>query len=250
MFILKFFRILIAMAMVAAVAASLALFFEIEQQYLEISETKPRAADMHQDWIKQNNCIKTPVPCETYSKQFQEWFSKFEKYQEQKEQEPKFKAYFLFKKYDEEYAEGLGLNHGGLTTLTLSGFILFIISLILLLIGGERKIKVTYPKIPQNPSTGSVQKIKPKKEKPDVQALIKKAAECAESEPLQAISYLEQVLENANSKLLPSALLLCGSLRVKNKLGEKQGREQLRKVIETLPESSEAKKAQSVLDSF
>jgi hypothetical protein len=67
---------------------------------------------------------------------------------------------------------------------------------------------------------------------------------------LQAISYLEQVLEGTNSKLLPMALLLCGSLRVKNKLGEKQGREQLRKVIETVPGSPEATKAQSVLDAF
>jgi hypothetical protein len=250
MFILKIFRILIAMAIIAAASASMALFFEIEQQALELSETKPRAADMHQDWIKQNNCIKTPVPCETYSKQFKEWLSKFEQYQKQKEQETKFKAYFFLKKIDEEYAEGLGLNHGGLTALTLYSFTLFIISLALLLAGGERKIKVSYPKIPKNPSTGSTQKLKLKKEKPDVQALITKAAECAETVPLQAISYLEQVLEGANSKLLPSALLLCGSLRVKNKLGEKQGREQLRKVIEIVPGSPEAKKAQSVLDTF
>jgi predicted PurR-regulated permease PerM len=250
MFILKIFRALLAMAIIATVGASFALFFEIEQQSQELNDAKPRAADMHQEWIMQNNCIKTPVPCETYSKQFKEWLSKFEQQQAQKEQGPKFKAYFLLKKYDEEYAQSLGLNHGGLATLALCGFILFALSLVLLLAGGERKIKVTYPNIPKNPSTGSVQKIKPKKEKPDVQALMKRAADSAESEPLQAISDLEQVLESANSKLLPLALLLCGSLRVKNKLGEKQGREQLRKVIEIAPQSPEASKAQNVLDAY
>jgi hypothetical protein len=238
------------MAATAVAAASLALFFEVEQQHKSLEEAKPRAAAAHQDWVVQNDCKKTPVPCEIHSKQFKEWLLMFEKGKKLKEEEAKFKVYFRFKKFDEDFAESIGLNYGGLTTLTLCCSLLFILSLTLFILGEERRIKVSYPKTPKNPSTGSVQKLKPKKEKPDVQALLKKATDCAVKEPMQAISYLEQVLENPNSKMLSSALLLCGGLRVKNKIGEKQGREQLRKVIEASPESPEAKKAQSVLDSF
>jgi hypothetical protein len=55
----------------------------------------------------------------------------------------------------------------------------------------------------------------------DVQTLLRKAAECAEKEPKQAINYLERALEGSLSdKLAAPALLMCGSLRLKNKIGK------------------------------
>lgn len=238
------------MLAIAIVAASQALFFEIEQEYKTLSDIKPRAEATHQEWVKKNDCDKTPVPCEVYSKQFKSWLSRYEDHKEQKEQGKKFKAYFYLKKIDEEYASKLDYDRGGFTALTLGSIALIVFAFILVLdFIGEKKIKITYPKIPQKPSPRADRKIA-KKDKPDVQALIKKATECASKEPMQAISYLEQVLENGGTKLQSPALLLCGSLRIKNKIGEKQGREQLKKIIETAPQSPEAKKAKSVLDAF
>ena len=65
--------------------------------------------------------------------------------------------------------------------------------------------------------------------------------------PMQAISYLEQALEDISDKLLTPVLLLCGGLRVKHKIGESQGVEQLKKVIEASPLSSEAKEAEKII---
>jgi len=86
---------------------------------------------------------------------------------------------------------------------------------------------------------------------PDGNALLNKATECAETEPMQAISYLEQALEGSlGTKLSLHALLLCGSLRLKNKIGEERGREQLGQIISSEPESEDAAKAKTVLETF
>jgi|GEM_PF-1811545 len=86
---------------------------------------------------------------------------------------------------------------------------------------------------------------------PDGNSLLRKATDCAETEPMQAISYLEQALEGSlGSKLSLHALLLCGSLRLKNKIGEDKGREQLQQVISSEPESEDAAKAKTVLETF
>jgi hypothetical protein len=109
-------------------------------------------------------------------------------------------------------------------------------------------------KEPAFKQTGQVSRqssTKPAPGKLKAQALLQKAAECAESNPAQAIDYLEQAIEGSlSTKLSAPALLLSGSLRLKNKIGEKLGREQLEKVISASPKSSEAEKAQMVLNTF
>jgi len=43
---------------------------------------------------------------------------------------------------------------------------------------------------------------------------------------------------------------MCGSLRLKNKIGKRQGKKQLNKIISDSPESLEAQKAKAVLETF
>jgi len=92
----------------------------------------------------------------------------------------------------------------------------------------------------------------PKKDTgPDAQTLLRKAAECAENEPKQAIDYFEQAFKKSlSAKLAAPALLMCGSLRLKNKMSARQGKKQLNKIISGYPESLEAKKAKTVLETF
>ncbi|MCL2206808.1 MAG: hypothetical protein FWB90_01790 [Fibromonadales bacterium] len=87
--------------------------------------------------------------------------------------------------------------------------------------------------------------------KSDANTMLRKATDCADSEPMQAISYLEQALEGSlSTKLSMLALLLCGSLRLKNSIGEDRGHEQLQEIMAASPQSPEAEKAQIVLDAF
>jgi len=265
---MKFFRILIALLAIAAVAASFALFFETEQKIKKMNEIKPQAEAMYAEWSAQNNCAEEPQLCKTYSLQFNEWVSKFGEYKERKEQSPEFKFYFFLKDLDKEYAGEF--NYGGLAALAAGSLALLILSFLIIAILGKLSKKSepestsAYKSTPVRRDESAYRQdlrselrseAVPSKPEPKASAkpdhkLIQKAAECAESSPMQAISYLEQALENTNDSLRNPALLLCGSLRIKHKIGEEQGVEQLQKIIGSSPQSSEAKEAQKVLDAF
>jgi hypothetical protein len=86
---------------------------------------------------------------------------------------------------------------------------------------------------------------------PDSQALLRKATDCADSTPAQAISYLEQAIAGSlSTRLSLAASLLCGSLRLQNDIGTEQGKSQLNQIISSSSQSAEAKKAKIVLDTF
>ncbi|MDR2580396.1 MAG: hypothetical protein LBC85_05325 [Fibromonadaceae bacterium] len=284
---LKIFRILIAVLAIAAVAVSQALFFETEQRSKKLNEVKPLAVASFSEWEQQSNCAEEPQPCEAYTEIFKNWLMEFEQYERRKNETPKFQAYLLFKYIDKKYAKSLGLNYGGLASLVLCNLLLLILSfLAVILLGAEKKAKEPKPKKekPKKPEPKSKPKPEPipepmpepepepmlepepmpepepepipepeppvrKKDKLEVQALIEKAIDCAESSPMQAISYLEQALEgDISDKLFMPALMLCGGLRVKHEIGVNQGREQLQKIIEASPLSSEAKEAEKLLN--
>jgi len=242
------------MIVVAAIGASFYLFFETERKYNALNEVEPRAEAIYSSWLQQNNCNENLEPCLVYSEQFAEWRSQMKSYKERKAESPEFKSYIFLKELDAQHVPDF--NTGGLISLAAAGAVLlFFTFLFVSLLGGEKKSKKPY-KIKIEPSfrpTSTSRQSTPWQAKPiKVQvALLRKAAECAKNEPAQAISYLDQAIEGSlGSKLSTSALLLSGSLRLKNKIGEKQGREQLQKVISTSPQSSEAKKAQMVLNAF
>jgi hypothetical protein len=259
----SFFRFLLAVVAVAVVGASVYLFFETNRKFNALNEIEPRAEAIYSSWLQQNNCNDSNEnlePCLAYTEQFSTWRSQIKEYKERKTQRPEFKAYMFLKELDAKNIPDL--NSGGWASLAAACavFLLFTF-LIIRLLGGKKKTKLPYKidRLKKEPSfkptaavpakpTASHWQAKPIKVHV---ALLRKAAECAKSEPAQAISYLEQAMEGSlGSKLSISALLLSGSLRLKNKIGEKLGREQLQKVISTSPQSSEAKKAQNVLNSF
>ena len=254
---MKLFRALLVMVAVAAVGASVYLFFETERKYNALNEIEPRAEAIYSSWLQQNNCNENLEPCLAYTEQFSEWRSQMKQYKERKVQSPEFKAYDFLKKLDAQNVPDL--NSGGLASLAAACAVLLLFTfLIVRLLGGQKKNRIPYrienlKKEPSFKQATPKQTTTPWQAKPiKVQvALLRKAAECAKSEPMQAISYLEQAIEGSlGSKLSSSALLLSGSLRLKNKMGEKQGREELQKVISSSPQSSEAKKAQMVLNAF
>ena len=277
---MKFFRVLIALLAIAAVAGSFALFFETEQKNKKLNEIKPQAEAMYAEWSAQNNCAEEQSqPCKTYSQQFKEWVSKFGEYKEHKEQSPQFKGYFFLKDKDKEYAGEY--NYGGLASLAAGSLAFLIISFLFVAILGKLGKKPEYsykskstrrneteyrqslrsePRLEPMPSqppspTAKLESIPSKPEpakpgtKPDHE-LIQKATECAESSPMQAISYLEQALEKTSDDLRNPALLLCGSLRIKHKIGEDQGKAQLQKIIGSSPQSLEAQEAKIILNAF
>jgi hypothetical protein len=264
---MKLFRILIVLLAIAAIAASFAVFFDTEQKIKKMNEIKPQAEAMYAEWSAHNNCIEEPKACEAYSGQYSEWKLRFDNYRERKEQSPEFQFYSKLKEFDKEYAGEL--DHGGLASLSAASLALFFFAFLLfvLLKRKKKKPEPSKSRFETMPNLESAYKPRPKpelaekpepelkpmqkKEKPDAQALINKASECAESSPMQAISYLEQALESiSDNSLRDSVLLLCGSLRVKNKIGESLGAEQLKKIIEASPQSSEAKEAEKILSAF
>jgi len=277
---MKFFRVLIVLVAIAAVAGSFALFFETEQKNKKLNEIKPQAEAMYAEWSAQNNCAEEQSqPCKTYSQQFNEWGSKFGEYKERKEQSPQFKGYFFLKDKDKEYAGEY--NYGGLASLAAGSLAFLILSFLFVAILGKLGKKPEYsykskstrrneteyrqslrseprlePMPSQPPSPTAKLEVKPTatpeskpSTKPDHE-LIQKATECAESSPMQAISYLEQALEKTSDDLRNPALLLCGSLRIKHKIGEDQGTAQLQKIIGSSPQSLEAQEAKIILNAF
>jgi len=240
---MKLFRTFVTLAAIALVTFVVVLFFQTERLSKKLNEIMLSSEANFSSWEKENNCLEDPLPCTDYSTQFKNWQSQFEVYKESKEKSHKFQVYSFLKDLDEQYVPNL--NSGGKASLALSGtlFLLWFL-LIVYLLGGKKKTKIPSIKIQTIPK----QNFKPK---PDVQALLRKAAECEENEPMQAISYLEQAIEGSlSTKLSLAALLMCGSLRLKNKIGEEQGRKQLNKVISNSPQSPEAEKAKTVLDMF
>ena len=254
----KFIRIFLIVLSIAVASAAVILFFETERKYLALNEAEPRAQAVYSNWLKQNYCDENSEPCTAYSEQFNEWLLQMEQYRQRKMQSPEFQCYFFLKELDEFHVPDL--NSGGLASLVaVCAAFLLITLLIVYLLGGRQRLKAKPAFKPKQ--TESI----PEQAKPTIEerlhsapasrqgslALLKKAAECADSEPVQAISYLEQAIEGSlDTKLSDLALLLCGSLRLKSKMGEEQGREQLQKIISASPQSSEAKKAQMALDAF
>jgi len=254
----KFLRFLLVLIALAAVGGAVYLFFETERKYNALNEVEPRAEAIYSSWLQQNNCNENLEPCLAYSEQFKEWRAQIKKYKERKMQRPEFQAYIFLKELDAQYVPDL--NSEGRASLAAASVALLLLTILIVRIlegGGQKKTKMPYKieKLKIEPSfkqaaprqTGSWH-AKPIKVHI---ALLRKAAACAKTEPVQAISYLDQAMEGSlGSKLSVSALLLSGSLRLKNKIGEKQGREQLQKVISVSPQSSEAKKAQMMLNAF
>jgi tetratricopeptide (TPR) repeat protein len=240
---MKFFRKLITLTAMALVIGSVYLFIQTERLYKQLNEMKPRAELNFSDWEKQNNCLEDPLPCADYSTQFKDWLAQFELYKESKEKTPQFRAYLFLKELDELYAPNL--NSGGKAVLALAcGLVLLWFLLIARLFGEKKKINI--------PSIKTHLVAPPKSnDKLEAQTLLRKAAECAENEPKQAINYFEQALKGSlSAKLTAPTLLMCGSLRLKNKIGKKQGRKQLNKIISNSPQSLEAKKAKTMLETF
>ena len=261
-----FLRFLLVIVAVAVVGASGYLFFETQRKYNALNDIEPRAEAIYSSWLQQNNCNETNgnlEPCIAYTEQFKEWRSQIKQYKERKAQRPEFKGYMFLKGLDAQYIPDL--NSGGWASLGAACTVLLLFTFLFVrLLGGKKKTKSKdrpskidrlkkEPTLKQASPPPTKQTATPWQTKPIKVhvALLRKAAECAKSEPAQAISYLEQAMEGSlGSKLSISALLLSGGLRLKNKIGEKLGREQLQKVISASPQSSEAKKAQNVLNSF
>jgi len=183
------------------------------------------------------------LPCVEYSTQFKSWLAQLELYKENKEKTLQFRGYRFLSELEALYAPSL--NSGGKAALAvLCGGVLLWFFLVARLFGGKKK-KISTPSI----KTRSI--APPKDTGPDAQALLRKAAECAENEPKQAIDYFEQALaKSLSAKLAAPALLMCGSLRLKNKIDKRKGKKQLNKIISDSPESLEAQKAKIMLGMF
>jgi hypothetical protein len=256
---MKKFCIFLAVLAMIAVGASIFLFIETERQSKKLSKVIPEAEAALTNWKEQNNCFEEPLPCTEYSKQVEEWISQFELYKAKKEQTPIFQGYMFLRDFDDEYVPDFNL--GGMASLAAAcGLLLMFAFLMVHFSGSKKKVEPKYTRRNEMPKrteqvrhqTASTAALPAARAVPDSdQALLRKATECAESEPMQAISYLEQAIEGSlGAKLSVPALLLCGSLRLKNKIGEEQGRKQLEKILYLSPQSPEAKKAQTVLDMF
>jgi len=233
---------LIKLTAIAAVVAAIYFFVQTDKLDKQLTEVKPMAEANFAEWQQQNNCIKNPLPCNEYSTQFKDWLTQLDQYKESKEKTPQFKGYRLLKELDGLYAPSL--NSGGKAALAVvcCGVLLWFF-LVARLFGGKKK-KISTPSIKTRSSA-------PKDTGPDAQTLLRKAAEYAENEPKQAINYFEQALKKSlSAKLEAPALLMCGSLRLKNKISARQGKKQLNKIISDYPESMEAKKAKTVLETF
>jgi hypothetical protein len=244
------------------------LFFDTERMNQKLDADKLNAETIRENWEKEGTCVKNSVQCEAYSKQLEDWSVQFGQYVERKKQTPQFQVYFFLKEFDEESFPSL--NYGGWTSIAVFSILTLLFALLILLISrNEKKVKLpvaktlkvnvlekraesalkTTVRATKTPVKEIIAKPPASGPKPDVQALLRKALECAKSEPMQAISYLEQAIDGSLTvKLSLPSLLLCGSLRIKNKIDENRGKEQLQKIISSSPESAEAKKAKIVLD--
>lgn len=268
---MKYIRIILVFFAAMLVAAALGLFFWTEQSVQALGKTldnvKQSAEIAYSNWeiekLKSDYCLENQQICDDFSEQYSEqldnWVLQVEQQAELRVQSPRFKYILFFKDLDEQFVPEL--NSGGKASLAAicALFLLVALSIAYLLGAKKKKAKTparaeTKPKRPPPAKPTSRQEAfvaAAATEKPDLNALLRKATECADSEPMQAISYLEQAIEESlSAKLSAPALLLCGSLRLKNKIGEERGREQLQEIIAASPESSEAQKAQTVLDSF
>jgi len=259
----SFFRFLLVVVALAVVGASVYLFSQVQRKYNALNEIEPKAEAIYSSWLQQNNCNdknENLEPCLAYTEQFTTWRSQIKEYKERKAQSLEFKAYVFLKELDAKNVPDL--NSGGWASLAAAcAVVLLFTFLIVRLLDGKKKTKTPTYKIDRlkkeptlkqtaaSPSkTSTLWQTKPIKVHV---ALLRKAAECAKGDPAQAIGYLDQAMEGSlGAKLSTSALLLSGSLRLKNKIGDKLGREQLQKVISASPQSSEAKKAQTVLNAF
>jgi len=268
---MKFIRIFIAVLAVMLVAAAAAVFFYAEWRGKTIDDVKLKAEAVYSNWKKQSNCLENPEPCAGYSEQFNNWLSDFERYTKNREKRPEVQLYLFFKNLDQEYIPLPDYNLGGRTSLALSCALVLLLAILMLslLKGKKKKLKITYVgaedivKTPQTKLSKGVEAL-PRKatlattaavaktaSKPDINDFLRKATECADTEPMQAISYLEQAIGGSlGTKLSLPALLLCGSLRLKNKIGESKGKEQLQKIISASPASPEAERAKVVLNTF
>ncbi|MDR3001579.1 MAG: hypothetical protein LBU89_09970 [Fibromonadaceae bacterium] len=272
---MKLFRIFLAVFAVVLVAAAVALFFYAEQSAEKLDKTleqvKQSAGVAYSSWEvekqKGGYCLENKELCdevsEQYSKQLDGWVQQVEEQLKLREQNLMLQYRQFFKELDEQFIPELNTN--GLAFLATICIVLLLITLsIVYLLGGRQKggktseKPVAKTKTMPRKETVRRKEAAPRREtasfteiKTDLNTLLRKATECAESEPMQAISYLEQAIEGSlGTKLAAPALLLCGSLRLKNKIGEDRGREQLQELINAAPESSEAEKAQMVLDTF
>jgi hypothetical protein len=255
------FRFFVKIISVALVAAAVYFFLIIEKKSERLNADMLKGQAIYSEITESNNEDLL---------RFKAWLA----YKENWEKEPKVQAYLFLKELDETYIEKHvetyipGISLGGKASLGICSLLVLLFAMLLCMLTKTKtdakpkpaarntSYRDTYRDTERNtyaeqPRTEKLNAAASGKPKPDAQALLRKAAKCAENEPMQAISYLEQALEESlGSKLSVSALLLCGSLRLKNKIGEEQGREQLRKVISESPNSSEAKKAKVVLDTF
>lgn len=245
---MKSFRIFVIVLLSLLIVATVSLFIKTELQINSLNESKQSVEASYSDWLEQNKCAENPEPCKSYSEQIKNWQTQVEMYQANKAKTPEFKLHFFFKELDEQYAREL--NSKGYLSLALFGMVLLLFILLI-----ARTLKVKNIQTTNNNKSFKEPTLKPfskKSEtitKPQAQALLRKAIACSESEPVQAISYLQQAIEERPSnKLLYPTLLLSGSLRLKNKIGEVQGKEQLERIIRVNPKSKEAKKAQEFLD--
>jgi hypothetical protein len=245
----KVFRFFITILAIALVAVAVYFFFLIEKKSKRLDADKLRGEAIYAEITESNG--------EDYLK-FQNWLL----YKENWEKEPKVQAYFFLRELDDTYIPEL--NSGGWASLAICCALVFLFAMLLLTIAKTKppaekakpaanyreQYRAERPSA-EKPRAAEKPAAKKSKSKTEIQDLLRKAAKSAESEPMQAISYLEQTFEESlATKLSIAALLLCGSLRLKNKIGEEQGKEQLRKVISESPNSSEAKKAKMVLDTF
>ena len=265
----KFIRVSFSLLTVTLIVAAAAVFFYAEWRSKALNNVKLDAVAAYSNWEK-NNCLEDPQPCASYSEQFKNWLSDFEQYIKNREKKPEFQLYLFFKNLDQEYIPLPDYDFGGRTALALACVLLLLWTILInSLLGNKKKPKTTYiaaddiinpPKIkpvkgvdavPRKTTFTATAATAAAAPKPDINDLLRKATECSESEPMQAISYLEQAIEGSlNTKLSLPALLLCGSLRLKNKIGENKGREQLQKILSASPASPEAEKAKTVLDTF
>jgi len=235
---------LIKLISIAAVVAAVYFFVKTDRLDKQLNEVKPKAEAAFADWQQQNNCLADSLPCAEYTAQFKNWLSQLEAYKEKKEKSLQFRGYRFLGELEELYVPNL--KSGGKAALAaLCAIILLWFFLVARLFGGKKK-KINTPSI-------KTRSIAPPEidTQPDLQALLRKGAECAENEPAQAIKYFEQALKGSlSTKLAAPALLMCGSLRLKNKIGKRQGKKQLNKIISNSPQSLEAEKAKAVLEAF
>jgi hypothetical protein len=270
----KLFRAFIVTLTIIITTTIVASFFYAERNIKAIDKAldsvKLSVKTAYSNWEKEKQnstfCNENSQRCdkasEQYSESLKDWVSQTERIFNARKQKPIFQGYLLMNKLDKEHVPDL--DSKGLASLASAcALLLFIFSIIYLLSSPKKnkspRIEVKLEKLTKKSESAFQQKAftttfattAKTSVKPDINVLLCKATECSESDPMQAISYLEQAIEESlGTKLSLPALLLCGSLRLKNKIGEEKGKEMLQKIISNSPQSPEAEKAKTVLDTF